>query len=235
MSSTSAPSAAPASESPHSGVAPAWHTVVLLVWLLGISVIGTHADLAHGHVVTYSIVILVEWAMVAFIWWGLSRRGIRLSDLIGGSWASPMYFLRDLGLGIAFLLIFGFGLLQAISYLLNPETPKAMTTMMPQTWFEVILWVLMSITAGFCEEVIFRGYLLRQFSALTRSVVGGIILQAVLFGLSHGYQGWKLMLLISIYGACFGVFARWRRSLRPGMLAHALEDAAGGILGFLTR
>ena len=234
MSSTSAPSAAPASESPHSGVAPAWHTAVLLVWLLGISFIGAHVDLAHGHVVTYSIVLLMEWTMVAFIW-GLRRRGIRLSDLIGGSWARPVYFLRDLGLGIAFLLIFGFGLLQALSYLLNPETPKAMTTMMPQTWFEVILWVLMSLTAGFCEEVIFRGYLLRQFPALTRSVVGGIVLQAVLFGLSHGYQGWKLMLLISIYGACFGVFARWRRSLRPGMIAHALEDAAGGVLGFLAR
>ena len=235
MRSTSAPSAAPASESSDSAVAPAWHTAVLLVWLLGISFIGAHADLSHGHVVTYSIVILMEWMMVAFIWWGLSRRGIRLSDLIGGSWARPVYFLRDLGLGIAFLLIFGFALLQGLSYLLNPETPKALTTMMPQTWFEVILWVLMSLTAGFCEEVIFRGYLQRQFSALTRSVVGGIALQAVLFGLSHGYQGWKLMLLISIYGACFGGFARWRRSLRPGMLAHALEDAAGGILGFLTR
>jgi uncharacterized protein len=158
-----------------------------------------------------------------------------LSDLIGGSWARPLYFLRDLGLGIAFLLIVGFGLLQAVSYLLNPESPKAMSNMMPQTWFEVILWVLMSLTAGICEEVIFRGYLQRQFSALTRSLLGGIVLQAVVFGLSHGYQGWKLMLLISIYGICFGLFARWRRSLRPGMIAHALEDTVGGILSFLTR
>jgi uncharacterized protein len=235
MSSTSALSAAPPSESPNSSVAPAWHTAVLLVWLLGISFTSAHLDLANGHVVTYSIVILMEWAMVAFIWWGLSRRSIRLSDLVGGSWARPLYFLRDLGLGIAFLLIVGFALLQALSYLLNPESPKAMSNMMPQTWFEVILWVLMSLTAGFCEEVIFRGYLRRQFSALTRSFVGGIVLQAVVFGLSHGYQGWKLILLISIYGTCFGVFARWRRSLRPGMLAHALEDTAGGLLGFLAR
>jgi uncharacterized protein len=207
----------------------------MLCWLLGISFIGAHADLGHGHVITYSIVILMEWAMVAFIWWGLSRRGIRLSDLVGGSWARPLYFLRDLGLGIAFLVIIGFALLQGISYLLKPEAPKAMATMMPQSWSEMILWALMSLTAGFCEEVIFRGYLRRQFSALTRSWVGGIILQALMFGLSHGYQGWKLMLLISIYGICFGLFARWRRSLRPGMLAHALEDTAGGLLGFLSR
>ncbi|MBV8213330.1 MAG: CPBP family intramembrane metalloprotease [Verrucomicrobia bacterium] len=235
MGSTRALSASPPSESPNSSVAPAWHTAVLLVWLLGISFISAQLNLANGHVVTYSIVILMEWAMVAFIWWGLSRRSIRLSDLVGGSWARPLHFLRDLGLGIAFLLIVGFALLQALSYLLNPESPKALSNMMPQTWFEVILWVLMSLTAGFCEEVTFRGYLQRQFSALTRSIAGGIVLQAVVFGLSHGYQGWRLMLLISIYGTCFGLFARWRRSLRPGMLAHALEDAAGGILGFLSR
>jgi uncharacterized protein len=207
----------------------------MLSWLLGISFIGAHLDLASGHVVTYSIVILMEWLMVAFIWWGLKRRGIRLSDLVGGSWARPLYFLRDLALGIAFLLVFGFALLQGLSYLLNPETPKAMATMMPQNWSEMILWVLMAVTAGFCEEVIFRGYLQRQFSALTRSLVGGIVLQGIVFGLSHGYQGWKLMLLITVYGICFGWFARWRRSLRPGMLAHALQDTAGGLLGFLTR
>lgn len=235
MSSTRAPSAVSPSESSHSSIAPTWHTVVMLVWLLGISFISSHLDLAQSHFITYSIVILMEWLMVAFIWWGLSRRGIRLSDIVGGSWARPLYFLRDLGLGIAFLLVFGFALLQGLSYLLQPETPKAMSAMMPQNWSEMILWVLMALTAGFCEEVIFRGYLLRQFSALTRSLAGGIVLQAVLFGLSHGYQGWKLMLLISVYGICFGLFARWRRSLRPGMLAHALEDTVGGVIGFLTR
>jgi CAAX protease family protein len=235
MSSTSAPSAVSPSEPSHSSIAPAWHTVVMLFWLFGMSFVGAHLDLGHGHIITYSIVILMEWLMVAFIWWGLSRRGIRLSDIVAGSWANPLYFLRDLCLGIAFLLIFGFALLQGLSYLLKPETPKAMLTMMPQNWSEMILWVLMALTAGFCEEVIFRGYLQRQFSTLTRSLVGGIVLQAVVFGLSHGYQGWKLMLLISIYGICFGVFARWRRSLRPGMLAHALQDTAGGVIGFLTH
>ncbi|MBV9874577.1 MAG: CPBP family intramembrane metalloprotease [Verrucomicrobia bacterium] len=235
MSANTSPSTAPPLESSNSGVAPMWHTAILLVWLLGISFIGAHTDLSNGHVPTYLIVILVEWAMVAFIWWGLSRCGIRLSELIGGSWARPLHFLRDLGLGIAFMLLIGFGLLQLISALLNPESPKSLTAMMPQTWFEVVLWVLMSVTAGFCEEVIFRGYLLRQFTALTRSLAGGIVLQALLFGLSHGYQGWKLMLLIWIYGVCFGLFARWRKSLRPGMLAHALEDSVGGVLGFLAN
>jgi hypothetical protein len=61
---------------------------------------------------------------VAFIWWGLSRRGIRLSDLIGGSWARPVYLLRDLGLSIAFILICGGALLQGLTYLLKASPPK---------------------------------------------------------------------------------------------------------------
>jgi hypothetical protein len=49
--------------------------------------------------------------MVTFIWWALRRGGIRLSDLLGGRWTRPAYFLRDLGLGIAYVLVFGGGAL----------------------------------------------------------------------------------------------------------------------------
>jgi membrane protease YdiL (CAAX protease family) len=240
MSSNKALPAVPNPESSNSGVASTWYTVVVLCLTLGLSFIGARVNLsgvfaAHGHVPMYLLVILIEWITVAFIWWGLSRRGLRLSDLVGGTWARPVYILRDLGLGIAFFVVFGVAVLQGLSYLLKVVTPDTLREMMPQTWAEMILWVLMSLTAGFCEEVIFRGFLQRQFSALTRSPVGGTLLQAIVFGLSHGYQGWNLMLLISIYGVCFGLFAHWRRSLRPGMLAHALQDTLGGLAGFLMR
>jgi uncharacterized protein len=240
MISDKAQSAGPNPGSSNSSVTSNWYTAIVLCLMLGLSFLGAHVNLpgafaAQGHVPMYLLVILFEWVTVAFIWWGLRCRGVRLSDLLGGTWARPLHFLRDLGLGIAFLIIFGIVLLQVLSSLLNVTEPEALREMMPKTWPEMILWVLMALTAGFCEEVIFRGFLQRQFSALTRSIVGGIILQAIVFGLSHGYQGWKLMLLISTYGACFGLFACWRRSLRPGMIAHALQDTLGGVVSFLMR
>ena len=158
-----------------------------------------------------------------------------MSDLVGGSWARPVHLLRDLWIAVAFILIFGGGVLQGLAYLLKAAPPQSLREMMPQTPAELVLWVLMSLTAGFCEEVIFRGYLRRQFSAFTHSLVGGIVLQAIAFGLAHGYQGWKLMSIIAVYGACFGLLAQWRRSLRPGMLGHALQDTAGGFLGYFMR
>jgi uncharacterized protein len=241
MNSTPALTALPATNPSDSGVAPAWHTAVVLCVLLGLSFIGARVDLpglsrTHGRAPSYLIVIAMEWTLVAFIWWGLSRRGIRISDLVGGSWARPLYLLRDLGIALAFILIVGGGVLQGLAYLLKAAPPQTLREMMPQTPVEMILWVLMSLTAGFCEELIFRGYLQRQFSALTHSLVGGIVLQAIAFGLAHGYQGWKFMSIIAVYGACFGLLAQWRRSLRPGMLGHAFQDTTGGLLArFLTH
>jgi uncharacterized protein len=228
-------STVPSTGSSNSSIAPAWHTAVVLFWMLGLSFIGAHVKLPGifgARVPGYLLVLLSEWGTVAFIWWGLSRRSVCLSDVIGGSWARPVYLLRDLGLGIAFLLIVVGAVLPGLYYLFKVVTPEAVYAMLPQTPSEKILWVLLALTAGFCEEVIYRGYFQRQFSALTRSFAGGIVLQAVVFGLSHGYQGWKEMLIITAEGLCFGLLACWRRSLRPGMLAHALQDAAGGLLRF---
>jgi len=42
------------------------------------------------------------------------------------------------------------------------------------------------------------------------------------------------MFLIFIYGAMFGLLAMWRKSLRPGMMAHAWHDAFQGIVLFIA-
>ena len=178
----------------------------------------------------YLVVMVMEWMTVAFIWFGVNRHGVRTADLVGGGWPRITAFLRDLGIAVGFVLIFGGVVLSGLGHLLKATPPAAMRTMMPQNRSDLILWVMLSFTAGFCEEAIHRGYLQRQFAALTNSAAAGIVLQGIVFGLAHGYQGWKLMLLIGIYGMFFGWLAHWRRSLRPGMLAHFLQDTAGGFI-----
>lgn len=230
-------SAVPAARSSNAAIAPAWHTTAVLFVMLGFSLLGARVQLPaffdrHGRAPRYLIAMVMEWTVVGFIWWGLNRRGLRLSELIGGRWRRGVDVLRDLAIGIAFVIIVG-GAGQLLGSMLKAATPQAVSAMLPQTPFEMILWVPLSLTGGFCEEVIFRGYLQRQFSVLTRSVTIAIVLQAIIFGLSHGYQGWKMMLIIAVYGICFGCLAHWRRGLRPGMLGHALQDTAGGLLGRL--
>jgi membrane protease YdiL (CAAX protease family) len=42
------------------------------------------------------------------------------------------------------------------------------------------------------------------------------------------------MVLIMVQGWLLGLLAYWRKSLRPGMLAHGLQDAIGGIVAFFS-
>lgn len=217
-------------------IAPAWHTMIVLLVLLGLSAAGmvTHGlprtNHPHARAVGYVAVMIYEWLTVAFIWWGVHRRGVHLRELVGGDWARPIHFLRDLGIAIGFLVVAQI-VLGIIGHLLKAAPNQAIQNLFPRGPSETTFFLLLALTAGLCEEIIFRGYLQRQFAALTHAVAGGIVVQAILFGAAHGYQGWKLMVVIAVFGTLFGLLANWRRSLRPGMLAHFLQDGVGGLLG----
>lgn len=76
-------------DSSRRAVAPAWHTAIVLFIVLGFSFeSGRSGNLpgvaAYGRAGGYVLVMIMEWGVVAFIWFALSRRGIRMADLIGG-------------------------------------------------------------------------------------------------------------------------------------------------------
>lgn len=48
--------------------------------------------------------------------------------------------------------------------------------------------------------------------------------------LTSNLAGMKLVLTIVVLGSLLGWLAQWRKSLRPGMLSHFLQDAIGGII-----
>jgi len=70
-----------------------------------------------------------------------------------------------------------------------------------------------------------RGYLQRQFTALTRSLPAGIALSAVTFGAAHAYQGFRAAAVIAAGATLSGTAAHWWKSVRPNMIAHALQDS----------
>jgi membrane protease YdiL (CAAX protease family) len=218
-----------------SAVASAWHTIVLLVILFSFSYASAGAGSLTpfgpniGRAFGYVLVIIFEWSVVAFIWFGARQRGVRIADLVGGSWARPLDVLRDFLIAIAFLMIAA-GVLSGLDYFVKTAPNQAIRNLLPQRPIEVVLFLATSLTAGFCEELIYRGYLQRQFTALTHASASGILLQAIAFAVSHGYQGWKFVLLIAVLAGMLGLLAHWRKSLRPGMFAHALQDAVTGIV-----
>jgi hypothetical protein len=175
------------------------------------------------------MVLVWEWLTVAFIAWGVRRRDHPLASLIGGSWATGRAILRDVGIAVLFLIGSSM-ILGLLQFALRNRPTLAVRNLLPQTALETVVWILLAATAGFCEEIIFRGYLQQQLGCIAHNPIAGLFLQAVAFGVCHGYQGTKSMFVLAVYGCLFGLLARQQRSLRPGMVAHFLQDGVGGLV-----
>jgi membrane protease YdiL (CAAX protease family) len=117
------------------------------------------------------------------------------------------------------------------SRLLGPDSVDS-AGLVPQKLPEVLAWILVSISAGVCEEIVFRGYLQQQLHALSGSMVAAILGQGLVFGLAHAYQGWKGMIVVTVIGVLLGLLAAWRRNLRANMIVHTWVDVWEGWLKF---
>lgn len=224
-------------------LAPLWHTAVVLFILIGASVSGSrgvHPLARHTKIPQYLWTMAWEWALTGFVYLGIRKR-MKLRELIGGQWADAEEVLVDLLIACGFWLA-AVAVLGAGAKLLNLDQPGKFDSLrhqlgflIPGTTLELLVWCSLSITAGFCEEIIFRGYLQRQFASITGSMLVGVLLSAAAFGAAHGYEGGPRMLLIGAYGLMFGLLAWWRKSLRPGMIAHAWHDTISGVILHLLK
>jgi CAAX protease family protein len=216
-------------------VAPVWHTALFVVVLLGISLLQAMPRFAAreaqlpSRIPTYIFTMCYEFVLVGYVWLGAWLRHTKLRDLIGGRWAQWKDFWTDVLVAFLFWLVV-LGVLATLSWAVHFNGNEAASFLMPQTIPEMILWVMLAATAGFCEELVFRGYLQWQCLALTQNVAAAVILQGVIFGTAHAYQGARGVIVISIYGMMFGALAAMRKSLRPGMMQHATEDGVSGIV-----
>lgn len=227
-------------------LAPAWHTAVIVGLILINSFAGSSKVSAvkgsGSRILLYGATFVTQSVLILLVWFGIRSRGVRMRDLIGGRWKTVEDFLLDIGLAIGFLivallLLFGVRIALGTIDLHNlaksqDDAMRILAPIAPHTYLEAGLFVLLSVCAGLFEEIIFRGYLQRQFGALGQNAVIGIVASGIIFGLAHGYQGSRMMVAIGVFGVFFGILAHLRKSLRPGMIAHAVQDSIAGIALF---
>ena len=225
-------------------IASPWHTLsILLIFAYfgfrqkmpsnALSPESAQAAISHGaRLGQYAILILSEWGMAYWAWVGVHLKGGRLRDLTGGRWISWRSIALDVAIAIPFCGVWE--LTAWLVHLAVERVPAATAPYLPPSGFaEVFMWIVLSISAGICEEIVFRGYLQQQFGAATRSVVAGVILQGAVFGLAHTYQGWKQVIVIAPLGILYGRLVAWRRNLRASMISHAALDIFEGWLRFI--
>jgi len=145
-------------------------------------------------------------------------------------------------------LVFGIGL----SIFLLRQNPRALSSMqrslesssviLPSTPSERKWYAALSITAGICEELLYRGFLL-SFMAIYFPGLGWLfssIISGIIYGLSHIYLGRKNMLQTALNGFSFAIVyflsgnllsaisnsqpVALVGSLIPAMVFHALAE-----------
>jgi uncharacterized protein len=223
-------------------VAAWWHLAGFLLIMAGTAFMGFRAQHAstsaantgqlakHSQAISiYLVAGAMDWALLYYCWVGVHRWGGTLATLTGGRWTSWNSLAIDVAIAVPFWGIWE-GTAYAVHWVLGPSSAKTVDSLLPHSLVEVLLWVGLSITAGFCEEIAFRGYLQRQFRALSGSIVIAVLAQALVFGAAHSYQGWKSVVVISVLGALYGVLAAWRRNLRVNIVSHAATDIWEGWL-----
>jgi len=184
----------------------------------------------------YAFLIAYQWALVASVvmLWYAARRP--WSTLLLGT-PSRWGFAAGLILAATYIVL---AVMQIRVVASRPGLSQRLRaqfaeieSIVPHTPRERRLWTFAAITAGCCEEVLFRGFLL-AFVASFAGLVAAVAISSVLFGLFHAYYGWRGILKTGAFGLVMAIIAVGSASLIPVIIIHATVDLASGHLGYLT-
>jgi membrane protease YdiL (CAAX protease family) len=102
--------------------------------------------------------------------------------------------------------------------------------LMPRTREEKTFFAALSLTAGFCEELVFRGFLIPVIDAATGSVAIAAVVSSAVFGVLHAYQRPAGAVRAAALGLLLAIPFLLTGSILPAMAAHAAIDLISGLV-----
>ena len=125
------------------------------------------------------------------------------------------------------LVAYGF---RALSWRFGWRETEAVRAIMPVTSREKGVFALLAVTAGICEEIVFRGFLPSLLIPWVGAYFLAALPAAVAFGVLHSYQGVHGMVRTGIIGLVLAAGVAWTGSLWPSIFAHGALDLIFGLL-----
>jgi membrane protease YdiL (CAAX protease family) len=110
-----------------------------------------------------------------------------------------------------------------------PESPL-LEELIPRSGLEKVVFALLSFSAGFGEEIAFRGYALSSLSPFLGGGWGAALFTSTVFGILHAYQGPVGMARTTVLGFLLAVSFVVTGSLWPAITAHVALDLLGGLV-----
>jgi membrane protease YdiL (CAAX protease family) len=181
-------------------------------------------------VLSYQRVVLVLWAAAIVAW-------ITLRSSVFFIWPSVRLTTQQKigpSFGWGFAIAFAGGSLLQVVLVRRSATGREkilrafqrLAFILPVTQEERAWFALVSVTAGICEEVLYRGFLIRYLSdgPWHAGVWMALAIASVSFGLAHGYQGLSGIIGTALVGAVMAVIFLASGSLWLPMTLHAIID-----------
>jgi uncharacterized protein len=181
-------------------------------------------------ILCYQRIVILEWT-AAFVAWIVLRSQVFL--LWPGARHTALQKL-DLSFVLGVVLAFTVGsLLQAFLMRRNLKLRqkmlgafKRLAFILPVTREERAWFAIVSVTAGVCEEVLYRGFLIRYLSDSPwhAGLWLALGISSIAFGMAHSYQGWTGILGTAALGALMAVIFVVTGSLWLPIALHAILD-----------
>ena len=173
------------------------------------------------------------WTTVGALWlvtlslaFVMARAGVPLSAI--GAFAPSRVLLL---IAAILVIAFGVGARSTGIKVSSPGPTDRGLIFLPHTLNERLFMVfVIAPTAALCEEIVYRGFVLRLLSAVTGFWIANIV-QAALFGFQHGgvKQGGVAWFSRAAIGFVFGLVVISRGSLTLAILLHFVIDAAAAL------
>jgi len=187
-----------------------------------------------------------EYARSIGVQWTLAAAGTMLWLRAGRSWSALGVRMPQgvrLWAGAALVLLLGALYARQVAALArSPETRARLRGHLARAAFGDLLprngaearWMMgLSVTAGVCEELLFRGLFIGMLVPWL-GWWGAAALGVPAFGLLHAYQGTGGIVRTAVVGVALTLVVAASRSLLPAMALHALVDVGSGLATWMV-
>ncbi|MBB3868691.1 CPBP family intramembrane metalloprotease [Parageobacillus toebii NBRC 107807] len=183
----------------------------------------------------YVQIIFIQWVTVGIIalYWRMTHRDFQDLGFINNL-ADIKDFLLGFLVSLLFALIINFIIIMNVKSIKKKlyQQLEIIEFMLPEDFKERMLFVLVALTAGFCEEVMFRGFMFYYLKELPFHIPLFVIamITSIIFGTAHLYQGWKNVIGTGLMGFSLACLYIYFGTIWVPMIIHIIIDLRVAIL-----
>ena len=184
-------------------------------------------------VTLYASTIAFQWFMAAVVAWRARAHGYTSAQL--------GLTMRDRG-SLFLIAIVGGATIATLQWLNLRRVGKIPIAkrgpvvaiakrILPHSTVELLPYFALAITAGVCEEFLYRGFSMAVLAHMGLQAWAVVLVSSLMFGLAHLYQGRGGLLATLIIGAVLGMARIAYDSLVPVVFWHSAMDMVAGVAG----